>query len=266
MKLLENKNCLISGVANKNSIAWGIAKAFYAHGANLIFSCVESSYRRVKKLAQEVNSENIYICDASNESDVSNLFENVSKSIDTNLHVFVHSIAYADPLYLGEDFIDTPKHVWNNSLDISAYSFMQMTRHAKDLMDKEAGGSIITLSYGGTRVHPGYNMMGISKAALEMVARYLAYDLGPDNIRVNIIGSGPIPTLSSQMVENFQFALSKVAQCSPLLKNVTPEDIGDAAVFLASDLSRSITGHVLQVDSGIDVMAPGVPEHRKYKK
>lgn len=265
MTLLQDKNCLICGVANKNSIAWGIAKAFYNNGANLFFSCVQSAYRRVNKLAQEVNSNQIFVCDVTQEKDIKSLFENLQTATDGQLDVLVHSMAYADPTYLGGDFLQTPRQAWTESLEVSAYSLLELTKHAKPLMPKQSGGSIITLSYGGIRVHPGYNMMGISKAALEMTARYLAYDLGPDNIRVNVIGSGPIPTLSSQMVENFKISIEKVQTSSPLLRNVTSSDIGDAAVYLASDLSRSVTGHVLEVDSGMDIMAPSVPVHRKLK-
>lgn len=265
MGLLDGKNALVVGVANKRSIAWGIAQALHAHGARLAFSCLETNMRRVKKLAAQVESDIIISCDVQKEDDIARLFDELNVSFQGRLDILVHSIAYADLNDLEGEFIKTSRAGWQLALDVSAYSLLALSRSVRPLMNAAGGGSIITLTFGDFKVVPGYNIMGIAKAALEVAVRYLAYDLGPENIRVNAIGSGPIPTLSSMAIENFDTALRKVEECSPLLRNIGAEDVGNTAVYLASDLSSNITGAVVKVDSGMNIMCPGSVPHRRLK-
>jgi enoyl-[acyl-carrier protein] reductase I len=264
--LLDGKNALVLGVANKRSIAWGIAQALHAHGARLAFSCLETNMRRVKKLAPQVETDIILGCDVQKEDDIARLFDELNVSFQGRLDILVHSIAYADLNDLGGEFIKTSRGGWHLALDVSAYSLVALARACRPLMKLAEGGSIITLTFGDYKVVPGYNIMGVAKAALEVTVRYLAYDLGPENIRVNAIGAGPIPTLSSMAIENFDTALQKVEECSPMLRNIGQEDVGNTAIYLASHLSRNVTGTVIKVDSGMNIMCPGSIPHRKHKE
>jgi enoyl-[acyl-carrier protein] reductase I len=266
MGLLNGKKALIAGVANKRSIAWGIAQAFHAEGVRLALSCLEGNVRRLRKLAPEVNPDIIIPCEVQKEEDIARTFAQVSEVFDGKLDILVHSIAFANMDDLGGEFIKTPRSGWHLALDISAYSLVALARGARPLMQAAGGGSIMALTFGNGRVVPGYNIMGIAKAALETAVRYLAYDLGPDNIRVNAIESGPIATLSSHAVEDFGRALRSMEECSPLLRNVTPEEVGKTAVYLASDLSMSTTGSILHVDSGMNIMGPTAARHRNFRE
>ncbi len=266
MDLLTGRNALVVGVANKKSIAWGIAQALHAHGAHLAFSCLETNIRRVKKLAPQVNSEIIIGCDVQKDEDITRLFEQVKDAFDGKLHILIHSIAYADINDLGGEFIKISRSGWNLALDVSTYSLVALARSARPYMKAAGGGSIITLTFGENEVVPGYNIMGVAKAALEMAVRYLAYDLGPENIRVNAIKAGPIATMSSLAIENFDTALRTDSECSPLLRNVTSEDVGKTAVYLASDFSSAVTGAVIRVDSGMNIMCPAAVPHRRLKE
>ncbi len=267
MGLLDGKKALVAGVVNKKSIAWGIAKELYANGATLAFTCLENNVRRVKKLAPKVETDIILPCDVRKDGDIARAMDGVKSAFDGKLDILVHSIAYANLNDLGGEFINISRSDWNLALEVSAYSLTDLARHARPLMNAAGGGSIISLTFtGGDKVVPGYNIMGIAKAALDMSVRYLAYDLGPENIRVNAISAGPIPTLSSQAVEDISAALRLVEERSPLLRNITLEDLGGTAVYLASDLSRAVTGEVIMVDSGISIMSPPTVPHRRYKK
>jgi enoyl-[acyl-carrier protein] reductase I len=258
MGLLEGKRAVVSGVANKRSIAWGIAQALYQQGAQVGFTCLESAIKRVTKLAREVDSSVIIPCDVSRDQDISATFEKVGEAFDGKLDVLVHSIAYARLDDLGGDFSKVTREGWRLALETSAYSLVAMARAARPLMKAAGGGSILTLSFvGGRKVVPGYNVMGVAKAALECVVRYLAYELGPDGIRVNALSPGPIRTVSSIVIERFDESLEKVAACAPLLRPVTPQDVGDAAIFYASELSSMITGSILDVDSGMGILTAG---------
>ena len=262
MGLLDGKNALVCGVANKKSIAWGIAQALHAHGARLGFTCLENNVRRLNKLAPQVNSEIIIPCDVQKEEDIAHALDEVSTAFDGKLDILVHAVAYANMDDLGGEFISISKSGWSLALEISAYSLI-----ARPLMNAAGGGSIITLTFsGGELVVPGYNIMGIAKAALNMSVRYLAYDLGPENIRVNAISAGPIQTLSSLAVEEFDTALRMIKEYSPLLRNVTLEDLGETAVYLASHLSNSVTGMIINVDSGIRSLCPPSVPHRRFIK
>jgi enoyl-[acyl-carrier protein] reductase I len=261
MGLLSQKRAVVAGVANRMSIAWGIAQALREQGADIAFLCLESNLRRVKKLAKELGSEIVIPCNVQKDDDIKNAFLHISDAFDGRLDILVHSIAYARIEDLGGEFIKVTRDGWNLAMDISAYSLVAFASYARPLMIASGGGSIIALTFaGGEKVVPGYNIMGVAKAALNMSVKYLSYDLGPDGIRINSIGPGPIRTLSSMMVEDFPNALELVKKHSPLLRNVDIRDINGSAVFLASDLSSGITGSIIKVSGGMDnVLAPSIP-------
>ena len=262
MRLLEGKRALIAGVANKRSIAWGIAQALHEHGAQIVFSCLETNMKRVKRLAAEVDSERVVACDVRRDEDIERMIAETSEHFDGQLDILVHALAFADIADLGGEFLRVSREGWNLAMDVSAYSLVALTRAARPLMLATGGGSVMALSFvGGRTVAPGYNIMGVAKAALDACVRYLAYDLGPDGIRVNAIAAGPIRTLSSLAVENLESALKMTAERAPLLRPITLRDIGSSAVFLASDLSSGVTGEVLDVDAGIHAQAPATPVH-----
>ncbi len=266
MRLLDGKKALVSGVANKKSIAWGIAQALYAHGAKLAFTCHKTNLRRVRKLAPYVDSEIIIPCDVGRDEEIIQAFDHIGTAFDGELDILVHSIAYANIDDLGGEFIRTSRSGWNIALDISAYSLVAFARSARPLMKRAGGGSIITLTFGDGKVVPGYNIMGVAKAALEVAVRYLAYDLGPENVRVNTIESGPIQTISSLAIEDFSVALRMMEEYPPLLRNISLEDVGRTAVYLASDLSTGVTGTVIKVDSGMSILCPPGRRHRKLRE
>ena len=266
MGLLSGKNALVSGVANQKSIAWGIAQALHAHGAKIGFTCLENNVRRVKKLASRVHSDMIIPCDVRDDQQIEQTFLQVGKEFGGKLDILVHCVAYAEIDNIGGEFIAVSRSGWSTALEVSAYSLVAFARHARPLMRSPEGGSIMTLTFvGGEKVVPGYNVMGVAKAALDATVRYLAYDLGPEKIRVNAISPGPVSTLSSVVVEDFSRALKLVQEHSPLLSNITAEDVGGAAVYLASKLSDSVTGTILHVDSGMNIMVAPSKVHRRYK-
>lgn len=261
MRLLEGKKALIVGVANAQSIAWAIAKAFHQHGAQLAFTCVGGTMRRVKKLVPEVNSDIVLPCDVRKDEDIAAAFDQLSALWGGKLDILVHSVAYANLDDMGGEFIRVSREGWNLALDVSAYSLVALSRAARPLMRAAGGGSIFTLTFSASqRVVPGYNIMAVAKAALECSTRYLAYDLGPENIRVNALAPGPVRTMSSQVVEGFESAERLVAQHSPLLRNATLDEIAGSAVYLASPLSGGMTGDVLHVEAGMySIAAPSIP-------
>lgn len=267
MGLLSGKVALIAGVTNKSSIGWGIAEALHAQGARVAFACLEGNVRRVKRIAPMVDSELVFPCDVRSDADIEAVFVSLREAFGGRLDILVHSLAYAHIEDLGGKFIDLSREGWYAALDVSAYSLTAMSRHARYMMRAAGGGSIMTLTFvGGSRVVPGYNVMAVAKAALETSVRYLAYELGPDGIRVNAISPGPVPTLSSMVIEDFSTAMEMVANRAPLLRNITLQDIGGSAVFLASDLASGVTGSILHVDAGMDILAPPTDIHRKIKK
>lgn len=263
MGLLTGRKAVVAGVANKWSIAWGIAQALQAEGAELALLCLDSNVRRVQRLAGDRAGERIIAFDAADDASIARAFQEVARVFDGRLDVLVHCIAYADIKDLGGEFIKVSKAGWDLAMQISAYSLVAFCREARPLLRAAGGGSVMTLTFaGGERVVPGYNVMGVAKAALNMSVRYLAYDLGPDRIRVNAISAGPIPTLSSRVIEHFDRALKLTRENAPLLRNIASEDVGATAVYLASDLSRNVTGSVLKVDAGMDIMCPPSEPHR----
>jgi len=251
--LLEGKKGLIVGVANKRSIAWSIAEALHREGARLAFNYQgERLEENVRSLAGELPGSLVLPCDVTRDDEIDALFAKVKEEFG-RLDILVHCVAFARKEDLEAEFLATSRDGFKTALDISAYSLTALARRAAPLM--EGGGSIVALTYlGSDKVVPGYNVMGVAKAALESSIRYLAQDLGKRNIRVNGISSGPISTLAARGVPGFTRMLQIVRERSPLPRNTEPAEVGDAALFLCSSLSRGVTGEVLYVDNGYHIM------------
>jgi len=256
MGLLEGKRALIFGVANDHSIAWGIAKAMHDQGAQLAFSYAgEALERRVRPLAESVGSTFVEPCDVTQDEQIEALFSKVGERF-APLDILVHAIAYAERSDLQGDFHQTSRAGFQIAMNVSVYSFIALARAALPHMN--AGGALLTLTYyGGQKVVPNYNVMGIAKAALEATTRYLAADLGRHGLRVNAISAGPVRTLSAAGVTGFKRLYRQFAARTPLGKNITIEDIGDAAVWLCSTMASKVTGEILFVDSGYNIL--GIP-------
>jgi enoyl-[acyl-carrier protein] reductase I len=256
MGLLDGKTALIFGVANDHSIAWGIARALHDAGADLGFSSVESLIeKRVRPLADSIGSTFVEPCDVQSDPDIERVFERWGATHD-GLDVLVHALAFAKREELTGRFVDTSRDGFALALDVSAYSLVALSRAA--LPHLRRGSSIMTLTYyGSEKVVANYNVMGVAKAALEASVRYLAADLGPDGIRVNAISAGPIRTLAAAGISGFKKMYGEFADVTPLRANITPEDVGKTALYLASDLASAVTGEVIHVDGGFSVM--GVP-------
>jgi len=254
--LLSGRKALIFGVANDHSIAWGIAKALHAAGADVGFSSIEALIdKRVQPLADSIGSKFVEPCDVQNDADIDRVFARWERE-QGNLDILVHALAFAKREELDGRFVDTSRGGFALALDVSAYSLVALGRAAAPLMTE--GGSIMTLSYyGAEKVVANYNVMGVAKAALEASVRYMAADLGPDGIRVNAISAGPIRTLAASGVSGFKTMYGKFRDVAPMRRNVTIDDVGATAVFLASDLSAGVTGETLYVDAGFNVL--GVP-------
>lgn len=251
--LLKDKTILIMGVANKWSIAWGIAEACIDAGANIIFTYQgERNLSSLQKLTANLPNASLYKCDVTVDQDITDLFHDIGNDFGT-VHGIVHSIAFAKKEELEGAYYNTSREGYHLAQDISAYSLVAVSRHARPLM--QDGGSILTLTYlGGERAVQNYNVMGVAKSALESSVRYLAADLGPENIRVNSISAGPIKTLAAQGVKGFGSILKVYEEKVPLRKTVTQREVGDTAVFLLSQMSRGITGENIHVDAGYHAM------------
>lgn len=251
--LLKNKNILIMGVRNKWSIAWGIAQAAKAQGANLIFTYLgDREKESLLKLTSDMGEIDAYPCDVGSEEDMDSLFSAIKSKYGV-LHGLVHAIAFAKSEDLQDTFVNTSKDGFRLAMDISVYSFIDVAKRAQELMTE--GGSILTLTYrGSVKVSPGYNIMGVAKAALEASVRYASYELGNKNIRVNAISAGPIKTMSAKGVKNFSDILDLVEKKAPLKRNVTLEDLGKTAVYLLGDLSSGLTGEIIYIDAGYNIM------------
>ena len=256
MGLLDGRKALIFGVANDHSIAWGIARALHEEGAVVGFSSVESLIeRRVRPLAESIGSTFIEPCDVQDDGQIAAVF---AKWAETNgsLDILVHALAFAKREELEGEFVETSREGFALALDVSAYSLVALARAARPLMGP--GSSILTLTYyGAEKVVANYNVMGVAKAALEASVRYLAADLGPSGIRVNAISAGPVRTLAAAGIAGFKKMYGSFAETAPLRANISPEDVGRSAVYLASDLSSAVTGEVLYVDGGFNIL--GVP-------
>lgn len=251
--LLEGKKGLIVGVANKRSIAWSIAEALHREGARLAFNYQgERLEENVRSLAGELPGSVVFPCDVTRDDEIDALFAKVKEEFG-QLDILVHCVAFASKDDLAGEFLATSRDGFKMAMDISAYSLTALAQRAAPLM--EGGGSIVALTYlGSDKVVPGYNVMGVAKAALESSIRYLAQGLGKRNIRVNGISSGPISTLAARGVPGFTKMLQIVRERSPLPRNTEPAEVGDAALFLCSRLARGITGEVIFVDNGYHIM------------
>jgi len=259
MGLLDGKKGLIFGVANDRSIAWGIARALYAEGAELGFSYAgEALERRVRPLAQSIGSTFVEPCDVGHDYEIKALFEKARLAFG-KIDILIHSIGFANREELNGPYLKTTREGFHLALDISAYSLTALVKEAAPLMND--GGSILTLTYyGSQKVMPNYNVMGVAKAALEASVRYLAYDLGLRNIRVNAISAGPIKTLAAAGVSGFKDYYRAFRGIAPLQRNITIEDVGKAALWLCSDLSSAVTGEVVYVDAGFNILGVGQME------
>lgn len=251
--LMAGKRGLIMGVANDRSLAWGVAKAVHAQGAELAFTYQgEALEKRVRPLAESVGSDFVIECDVVNETTVSAVFGALAERWG-RLDFLLHAIAFSDKEELKGKYIDTTRANFARTLDVSCYSFTDLCRRAVPLMT--GGGSLLTLTYSGAeRVMPHYNVMGVAKAALEASVKYLAVDLGGQNIRVNAVSAGPIKTLAASGIGDFRYILKWNQYNSPLKRNTTIEDVGGAGVYLLSDLSAGVTGEIHHVDSGYHVV------------
>jgi enoyl-[acyl-carrier protein] reductase I len=251
--LMAGKRGLIMGLANDKSLAWGISKALAAQGAELAFSYQgEALKKRVGPLAQELGSDFLIECDVADMDNLDRAFAEIEQRWG-RLDFLVHAIGFSDKNELRGKFVDTSLDNFLLTMNISAYSFVAVTRRARALMPE--GGSILTLSYyGAEKVIPHYNVMGVAKAALEASVKYLAMDLGPENIRVNAISAGPIKTLAASGIGDFRYILKWNEYNSPLRRNVTIEDVGGASLYLLSDLASGVTGEIHHVDGGYNVV------------
>jgi len=253
-KPLEGKVALVFGVANKRSIAWAIAKAWHEAGAKLIFNYQGDRVKEnVEELAATFGSDTaIYPCDVSCDKSIEEFFANV-KQKTSRVDLVLHSVAFAPKEALEGDFINTSREAYATAHDISAYSLVAISRAALPLMSE--GGSIVAMSYyGSVKVVPHYNVMGVAKASLEASTRYLAYDLGKHNIRVNCISAGPVQTLAARGISGFSSTIKHYQEHAPLGRSCTPEELGATGVFLASQGSASISGQVIYVDGGYEIM------------
>jgi enoyl-[acyl-carrier protein] reductase I len=253
MGLMDGKVALIFGLANKNSIAWGITQRLHQEGATIGLSYAgEVMEKRVFPLAKEVGCDFVEPCDVTNDEQIDALFAK-AKDRFGKIDTLVHSVAFANREDLGGRFIDVSRDGFKLALDISAYSLLALAKRAAPLMSD--GGSIMSLTYyAAEKVMPKYHVMAIAKAALEAITLYLANDLGPQGIRVNAISAGPIKTLAAAGVPGFRIMLKYSEKAAPLRRLVTQEDVGDTALYLASDLSRSVTGEVIHVDAGYNIL------------
>lgn len=254
MGLLDGRKGIIFGVANDKSIAWAIAKALHTEGAELAFTYAgEVLEKRVRPLAESIGSKIILPCDVTRDDQIQHVFDEIQAHF-AHLDILVHAIAFANREDLKGDYLNTSQEGFRLALDVSAYSLTALARHAAPLMEGRPA-SIITLTYfGAEKVIPRYNVMGVAKAALEASVRYLAWDLGPKGIRINAISAGPIRTLASAGISGFLEMLHHVEAKAPLRRNVSTEEVAKTAVYLASDLSSGVTGEVIYVDAGYNIM------------
>ncbi len=252
--LLKGKRVLVTGVANERSLAWAIAQAFDREGAELAFTYPgEGMERRVRPLAESLGAKAILDCDVAKDEDIDHTVAAIRKLWD-RVDVLVHSIGYAPREALDGRFTEvTTREAWRITMDVSAYSLIGLARAFRPLMPP--GSSILTLTYdAGSKVVPHYNVMGVAKAALESATRYLAHDLGREGIRVNAISAGPVKTLAAAGIKGMRSMLAENAERTPLRRNIEQEDVARAALYLCSDLAKNVTGEILHVDSGQNIM------------
>jgi len=254
MGLLTGKRGVIFGVANERSIAWAISEALHAEGAELAFTYAgEILEKRVRPLAEGIDAKIILPCDVTKDDEIERVFATLKQEWG-GLDILVHAIAYANREDLANPYVQTSRAGFHLALDVSSYSLVALTRHAAPLMEGRKG-SILTMTYlGAEKVIPNYNVMGVAKAALEASVRYLAHDLGPAGIRVNAISAGRIKTLAAAGIAGFKDMLHYAAERAPLRRNIDAEEVAKTALYLVSDLGSAVTGEVLHVDAGYNIM------------
>ena len=256
MGLLDGRHGVVFGVANKRSIAWAIAQALGGAGMRLAFTYQgERLKENVEELAATFPGSVLYPCDVGSAADIAAVFDGITRDF-SGLDTLVHSVAYASPDDLNNEFVNTSRDGFRLAQDVSAYSLVAVTRAAMPLLEKSGQASVIAMTYyGAEKVALGYNVMGVAKASLEATVRYLAANLGPRGIRVNAISAGPVNTLAARGVKGFSMMLKHHAEVAPLRRNVELREVGDTALFLASPMSSGITGEVMFVDCGYNIMA-----------
>jgi enoyl-[acyl-carrier protein] reductase I len=254
-RLLEGKTGIIFGVANKRSIAWAIAQALSGAGMRLAFTYQgERLKESVGELTSRLEGSLLLPCDVTSDAEIATVFETVDRELG-RLDCLVHSVAFAPREDLERDFVETSREGFRMAHDISAYSLVVLCRVAAPLMEKNGGGSVVAMTYyGAEKAVTGYNVMGVAKASLEASVRYLASSLGPRNIRVNAISAGPVNTLAARGISGFTGMLKHHAEKAPLRRNVELREIGDAGLFLASDMSSGMTGEIMYVDGGYNIV------------
>ena len=255
MGLMTGKVAAVFGVANERSLGWAIAQALHQEGAEIALNFIgEALERRVRPLAQEIGSKIVLPCDVTKDEEIAAFFDAIKQQYG-GLDFLIHSVAFADRKDLQGGYVETSREGFALALNVSAYSLVALCRAALPLMEARGGGSVVTLSYyGAEKVVPRYNVMGVAKAALEASVRYLAADLGPKNIRVNAISAGPVKTLASAGISGFKEMLHLAETKAPLRRNISQEEVGRAALFLCSQLASGITGQVIYVDAGYQIM------------
>jgi len=255
--MIKGKKGIVIGIANDHSIAWGIAKQLHASGAELAITYQNNTLlKRVKPLADKVNSDVLVECDVNNEDHLQNTFTQIKKRFGT-IDFIIHAVAYSDKTELNGRYIDTSKDNFINSLSISCYSFTRIAKIFQPII--YPGGSLVTLSfYGASKVMPNYNVMGVAKAALETSVKYLSVDLGDQDIRVNAISAGPMRTLAGAAIANARDVFNYTSENSSLKRNVNLDELGNSALYLVSDLSSAITGEIHYVDCGFNIV--GMPK------
>ncbi len=255
MPLLEGKKALIFGVANHRSIAWAIAQALAGERAQLALAYQDRMEKYVRDLATKIPNTAVIPCDVQQDDQLDSAFAQASDIFGGKLDILIHSVAYAPPSELENPFLETTRAGFHTALDISAYSLIAMAKRAEPLLKASGSGSILTLTYmASERVMPKYNVMAVAKAALECSVRYLAYELGEHNIRVNAISAGPLNTLAARGVSGFTSFREQMGHAAPLRRNIEQSEVGDVALFLSSNYARAITGEIMFVDAGYNIM------------
>ena len=255
--MIKGKKGIVIGIANDHSIAWGIAKQLHASGAQLAITYQNNTLlKRVKPLADKVNSDILVECDVNDEDHLQNTFTQIKKGFG-EIDFIIHAVAYSDKNELNGRYVDTSKDNFINSLSISCYSFTRIAKIFQPIINP--GGSLVTLSFhGASKVMPNYNVMGVAKAALETSVKYLSVDLGDQNVRVNAISAGPMRTLAGAAIANARDVFNYTSENSSLKRNVNLDELGNSALYLVSDLSSAITGEIHYVDCGFNII--GMPK------
>jgi len=255
MPLLEGKKALIFGVGNHRSIGWAIAQSLAGEGAQIVLAYQDRMEKYVRELATKIPGTEVVPCDVQSDEQLDSAFVQTGQIFGGGLDILIHSVAFAPPAELENPFIQTTREGFHTALDISAYSLIAMAKRAQPLMIARGGGSMLTLTYmASERVMPKYNVMAVAKAALECSVRYLAFEMGEHNIRVNATSAGPLNTLAARGVSGFTAFREQMGHIAPLRRNIEQSEVGDAALFLSSNYARAITGEIMFVDAGYNIM------------